>query len=134
MTRRLGATTACLLALALLVGSVCGPTCSGVLCAAKSATHQTKKYCHGMDAPTEVPVSVTARPEPCNLATAAVPMLVRPLNEASTTLQELDSAHFLNVVNKLAIAADRTANSLFGSKDSPPNLPDQSAFTVVLRI
>ena len=134
LSRPLSTAAACLLAIALLAGSVCGPACAGALCAAKSQTHTGKTNCHGMGARTDAPFSFAARPQACNLAAATVATLTKPVAETNTSLHSLSSFPFVNTSDDSAIAANKAHNSLFHSQDSPPNLLVSSISLTVLRI
>ena len=74
--RRWGA--ACMLAIALLAGSICGPTCAGALCPTRSVARAAKANCHGMAAHRGELVSACSRLPSCNLGDANMAMPLKP--------------------------------------------------------
>lgn len=96
--------------------------------------HNAKTNCHGMEAPANVPFSVTTEPQTCNLTAATVATLAKPVIEARISFRTLNSIRFLDVAVNSKTAASAPVNSLLRSQDSPPHLLVFSVAPAILRI
>lgn len=131
--RYFSAASACLLAIALMVGAVCGPACSGALCQGKSIAQETKNVCHGMATHSGKSTFLDSQPQTCSLLTSSVAALTKPVVAALATVGASNSAPILNAAHGSPTSL-QSSRSPLRSKESPPAHSPGSSSTIVLRV
>ncbi len=134
LARFFGATGACLLTVALLFASACGPLCVGLRCFGKSMATESKAGCHGMAGHAGLVFAASGSAASCGLTNGTVAMLGKPVGSEQASASDLKRSPG-NSAPVAEIFADSSKVTLaFKSSDSPPHLSNGAISNLVLRV